>query len=79
MQQVVQLQFGDSSLDASYQAPDHKTAKKCVIQVSGGALCNVHVHVHVRKKNACCGNCDTHVHVHVHVCAFLDCIVHSLE
>ena len=32
--QVVQLEFDDSSLDSSYQAPDQKTAKKCVIQVT---------------------------------------------
>ncbi|CAI8045173.1 Dual serine/threonine and tyrosine protein kinase [Geodia barretti] len=31
--QVVQLEFDDSSLDSSYQAPDQKTAKKCVIQI----------------------------------------------
>ena len=31
--QVVTLEFDDSSLDSSYQAPDQKTAKKCVIQV----------------------------------------------
>ena len=38
--QVIHLEFDDSySLDSSYQAPDQKTAKKCVIQV--------HVHVHV--------------------------------
>ena len=31
--QVIRVEFEDSSLDASYQAPDQKTAKKCVVQV----------------------------------------------
>lgn len=31
--QVIRVEFEDSSLDASYQAPDQKTAKKCVVQI----------------------------------------------